>query len=83
MRLRLGLLLEDLSFRFCISTSQCSDIIERWINYLSDQLSFLVQWTPMDTIKTNMPWSFKQKFLKQELLLTARNCTVRAPVHYL
>lgn len=69
MRLRLGLLIEDLSFRFCISSSQCSDIIDRWINYLCVQLSFLIQWTPRSVIKTNMPQSFKQKFPKTRVII--------------
>jgi hypothetical protein len=38
MRLRLGLLLEDLADRFCISTSLCSVIFNKWIDYLYIQL---------------------------------------------
>ena len=72
LRLRLGLLLEDLSFRFCISTSQCSEIIERWINYLVIQLSFLVQWPSRDTINHNMPKCFREKFPSTRIIV---DCT--------
>lgn len=44
MRLRLGLLLEDLSVRFNISVTTCSAIFNRWIDYLDKSLNFLVKW---------------------------------------
>jgi hypothetical protein len=40
MRLRLGILIEDLSRRFHISSSTCGEIIKRWITYLGAVLSF-------------------------------------------
>ncbi|XP_052791238.1 uncharacterized protein LOC128225206 [Mya arenaria] len=72
MRLRLGLLFEDLGTRFCISTSQCSDIDERWINYLHVQLSFLVQWPSREVVKNNMPEQFKEKYSNTRIII---DCT--------
>ncbi|XP_053373986.1 uncharacterized protein LOC123548052 [Mercenaria mercenaria] len=72
MRLRLGLLLEDHSFRFGISATHCSDICNRWIDFLAVQLSFLVQWPSMDVNKRNMPTVFKEKFPKTRIII---DCT--------
>ena len=41
MRLRLGVLLEDLAFRFCVSTTTCSEIFNKWI-LLSEAETFLL-----------------------------------------
>ncbi|WAQ98080.1 hypothetical protein MAR_022453 [Mya arenaria] len=38
MRLRLGLLLEDLARRFHVSKSTCSNITNQWISYMSVKL---------------------------------------------
>lgn len=44
MRLRLKLILEDLAFQFCISSSTCGEIFNKWIDYLEPKLSFLLMW---------------------------------------
>ena len=64
MRLRLGLLLEDLSDRFNISTSTCSAIFNRWIDYLDTELEFLVMWPSREIIDNTMPRSFCDKYPK-------------------
>jgi len=69
MRLRLGLLLEDLGQRFCVSTTTCGDIFNRWVNYLHSQLSFLVMWAPREAIDSNMPDVFKEKFPTTRVVL--------------
>ena len=38
MRLRLGLMFEDLADRFCISVSTCSNLFTTWIKLLSNLL---------------------------------------------
>ena len=55
MRLRLGLLLEDLAFRFSISSATCSEIFNKWIDYLVQKLSFLIMWPSRETIDREMP----------------------------
>lgn len=62
MRLRLGLLLDDLADRFKISTSTCSVIFCKWIDYLYVQLEFLVKWPSRENIDATMPFSFKEKY---------------------
>ncbi|XP_014782225.1 uncharacterized protein LOC106877736 [Octopus bimaculoides] len=62
MRLRLGLLLEDLAYRFCISTTTCGIIFNKWIDYLDVQLSFLVMWPSRKAVNDHMPPSFRAKY---------------------
>lgn len=79
MRLRLGLLIEDLAFRFCLSKSQCSDIVNRWIDYLSVQLAVLVQWPSMEIIKANMPKLFKEKFPDTRIIVDCTEIYTEVP----
>ncbi|KAH3879680.1 hypothetical protein DPMN_003586 [Dreissena polymorpha] len=79
MRLRLGLLIEDLAFRFCLSKSQCSDIVNRWIDYLSVQLAVLVQWPSIEVIKSNMPKLFKDKFPDTRIIVDCTEIYTEVP----
>ncbi|XP_060084109.1 uncharacterized protein LOC132563365 [Ylistrum balloti] len=79
MRLRLGLLLEDLAFRFCISTSTCGDIFNRWIDFLDSQLSFLVMWPSREAIDSNMPEIFKEKFPTTRVVIDATEIQTETP----
>ena len=61
MRIRLGILNEDLADRFRIAPSTCSSIFKTWIRFLSDTLgTALVQWLPKESIMENMPKAFKK-----------------------
>ena len=60
MRLRLGLLHEDVADRFCISATHCSNAFKRWIRLLSKTVGKLVAWLPKESVMETMP-----KFLKQ------------------
>ena len=61
MRLRLGLLNEDLADRFNISPSICSNTFITWIKFLSQTLGkALVNWLPKESILENMPTVFKK-----------------------
>jgi hypothetical protein len=55
MRLRLGTLNEDLTDRFCISTTICSNIFKTWIRFLAETVGKLVAWLSKEVIQDNMP----------------------------
>lgn len=62
MRLRLGLLNEDLADRFCISTTLCSNIFTSWVKFLRKTLAdVLVNWIPKESILEHMPDIYKEK----------------------
>ena len=58
MRLRLGLLNEDLADRFGISTITCSNIFKTWIRFLAQTLGKLVAWLLKENNIENMPKIF-------------------------
>ena len=58
MRLRLGLLNEDVADRFDISSTKSSFIFTTWIKLLSKLLKNLVAWLPPDAIGDNLPEAF-------------------------
>ena len=55
MRLRLGLLEQDLAQRFCVSVSTVSRVLITWYNVLAANLKHLIVWPSKEVIATNMP----------------------------
>lgn len=72
VRLKLGLVLADLSFRFSVSTATCSRIINKWIDHLHVHLSFLIYWPTRNQIDNSMPEDFAVKFPKTRVVI---DCT--------
>ena len=62
MRLRLGLLFEDLAYRFNIAKSTASSIFTDWINVMAVHQKFLIKWLPREIIQSNMPQLFKETY---------------------
>lgn len=79
MRLRLGLILEDLAFRFCISTSTCGDIFNKWIDYLDQKLSFLIMWPSRKTVDQEMPEVFREKFPQTRVIIDCTEIKTETP----
>ena len=57
MRLRLGLLNEDLADRFDISPTVCSNTFKTWVRIIRLVLAAdgLIKWLPKETILEHMP----------------------------
>ena len=61
MRIRLGLLNEDLADRFGISSTVCSNTFKTWIRLLRILLGdALVKWLPVEAIRDNMPTAYRR-----------------------
>ena len=61
-QVRLGLFERDLAFRFNISISTVSDIVNTWSNYLFVVLGSLPIWPSKDVIKQHLPKVFERRF---------------------
>ena len=62
MKLRLNLMLEDLSRRFEIGTGSVSRVMQRWLNVMYVRLKFLIVWPTREIIRKNVPSSIKQHY---------------------
>ena len=62
MRLRLGLLVEDLAFRFCISAGKVSQIVIAWVTLLSKELKLMTTWPSRARVRSTLPDCFKRLY---------------------
>ena len=60
VRLRLGLLYNDISVRFNLSLSAVARIVQKWIDIMYQRLSFLIAWPERGVCSQNMPIAFKE-----------------------
>lgn len=62
MRIKLNMPLQDLAYRFSISTATASRIFDRWIDVLNIRLSFLIHWPDREDLRSTMPKVFQKSF---------------------
>jgi len=79
MRLRLGLLEEDLAYRFGVAQSTISRILSRWIGVMATRLQFLIQWPERDQLCKTMPACFLDNFEKCVVILDCFEIFIEKP----
>ena len=62
VRLRLGLLYKDLSFRFTVSEETARRIFQKWLEVAYFRLRFLIKWPSREILKENLPIAFKHLY---------------------
>ena len=62
MKLRLGTLIEDLAWRFDISSGLTSQIFFTWVRLIALDLAFIIKWPSRKDIKRNLPDIFLKHF---------------------
>lgn len=79
IRLRLGLLEQDLAHRFQVSQSTVSRIICTWINFLFLKLKEIPLWPPKGLVKMNMPADFREKYPSTRVIIDATEIYIEQP----
>ena len=79
VRLRLGLFEQDLAYRFAVSQSTVSRIINTWINFIYLQFKQIPLWIPRDLTFLNMPKCFKERYPQTRVIIDATEIFVEQP----
>ena len=82
MRLRLNLMLVDLSVRFKISVSLVNKIISKWVDVLYERLKFLISWPPREIVQQNMPPLFKELFPNSRCIIDCSEIFIEIPTSF-
>ena len=72
VRIKLGLFIQDLAFRFQLHMSTVSGNLTAWVNYLYFLLGTQPIWPPREEINVCMPDQFKQLYPSTQVIL---DCT--------
>lgn len=79
VRLRLGLMEQDLAYRFGISQATVSRIVFTWINFIYVKLKEIPLWPPRKLLLSNMPKQFKEFYPTTRVILDATEIYVEQP----
>ena len=79
VRLRLGLLEQDLADRFNLSSTTVSRIFCTWINFLFVKLQKIPLWPPREVIHSHMPKVFRELYPMTRVVLDATEIRVEKP----
>ena len=69
MRLRVGLLVPDLAFRFNVTTGLISSIFTTWIKLMKKELGWLIIWPTRPDTRKSLPECFKKWFPKVRCII--------------
>lgn len=79
IRLRLGLLLQDIACRFNTSASNVSRIFKTWIVFLNQRLRALPIWPGRKFVDDNMPACFKVAYPKTRVIIDCTEIFIQTP----
>ena len=79
MRLRLALLVEDLAYRFQVSSTTVSSTFITWIKLMSKELSVLIIWPTRSQIKKTLPSCFRKLYPKVRCIIDCFECFTETP----
>ena len=78
MRLRLGLLVKDLEYRFKISASAVSKIFTSWVLFMCECMQSLVVLPKLDVLQSSVPKCF-EKFSDTRIILDYTEVYIQSP----
>jgi len=80
MRIRLGLLYEDLAFRFGIKGDMASKVFSFWVKIISNKLSMLITYIPSALSNTCVPSQFKHRFPRLTCMIDCTEIFTERPL---
>lgn len=81
MRLRLGLLFEDLAIRFGVTQPTATRIFKFWLPRAAVAFKELVCWLPNEVIKATMPDSFKIDYPNTTCIIDGTELFIQRPLN--
>ena len=79
MKMRLGLLTEDLAWRFDISAGLTSQIFFIWVRLISLDLEFMIKWPSRVVVRKNLPEIFRKHFPKCVCIIDCTEVFIETP----
>ena len=79
MKLKLGLINEDLAFRFMVSSTTVSSVFITWIKLMSKELLVLIIWPSKQQVKNTLPACFKKLYPKVRCIIDCFECFTQTP----
>ena len=79
MKLRLGIMVENLAFRFKISAGKVSQIFITWMKLMSKELGVLVIWPTSRQVKATLPDCFKKLFPNVRVIIDCTEIFMETP----
>ena len=69
LKLRLNSPIEDLAYRFSISSSTVSRILSKWLKQMDLRMQGLIMWPDRDVLQKTMPTCFQESFGKKVAII--------------
>ena len=79
MKLRVGLLNEDLGYRFGVSNSTVSRIFHKWLESMYCRLKPCIRWPDKETVRKTLPIAFQKHYLKVRCIIDCTEVFIERP----
>ena len=82
VKLRLNLPMKDLAYRLHCSESNFSTIFHKWLHIMHHNLSQLIQWPDGETLRANLPPSFRKHYSKVKCIIDCFEVFIERPMSF-
>ena len=82
VKLRLNLPMKDLAYRLKCSESNFSNIFHKWLHIMHHNLSQLIKWPDGETLRVNLPPSFRKHFSKVKCIIDCFEVFIERPLSF-
>ena len=79
IKIRTGILLQDLAFHFQIFLGLVSNIFTTWVKFLSKELEWIITWPNRNIIKRNLPTIFREYYPKCCVIIDCPELFIEKP----